>query len=45
MGLDPGIPGACPELKANAQPLSHPGVPIKEKLIVNTQKKKKEKGI
>ena len=27
-GLDPRIPGSYPELKANAQPLSHPGVPI-----------------
>ena len=27
MGLDPGIPGSLPETKADAQPLSHPGVP------------------
>ena len=27
VGLDPGTPGSCPELKADAQPLSHPGVP------------------
>ena len=26
-GLDPGSPGSCPEPKADAQPLSHPGVP------------------
>ena len=26
-GLDPRIPGSRPELKADAQPLSHPGVP------------------
>ena len=26
-GLDPGTPGSHPELKADAQPLSHPGVP------------------
>ena len=26
VGLDPRIPGSCPELKADAQPLSHPGV-------------------
>ena len=26
MGLDPGNPGSHPELKADAQPLSHPGV-------------------
>ena len=28
VGLDPGTPGSCPEPKADAQPLSHPGVPI-----------------
>ena len=27
MGLDPGTPGSCPELKADAQPLNHPGIP------------------
>ena len=27
MGLDPRTPGSRPELKANAQPLSHPGAP------------------
>ena len=27
MGLDPGTPGSCPGPKADAQPLSHPGVP------------------
>ena len=26
-GLDPGTPGSLPELKADAQPLSHPGAP------------------
>ncbi|XP_072617464.1 AP-4 complex subunit sigma-1 isoform X1 [Vulpes vulpes] len=26
-GLDPRIPGSLPELKADAQPLSHPGIP------------------
>ena len=26
VGLDPGTPGSLPELKADAQPLSHPGV-------------------
>ena len=25
--LDPRTPGSCPEPKADAQPLSHPGVP------------------
>ena len=29
MGLHPRTPGSCPELKADAQPLSHPGVPHK----------------
>ena len=24
---DPRTPGSCPELKADAQPLSHPGAP------------------
>ena len=24
--LHPGTPGSCPELKADAQPLSHPGI-------------------
>ena len=27
-GLDPGTPGSCPELKADTQLLSHPGIPI-----------------
>ena len=27
-GLDPRTPGSGPEPKADAQPLSHPGVPI-----------------
>ena len=26
VGLDPGTPGSCPKLKADAQPLGHPGV-------------------
>ena len=26
VGLDPRTPGSCPEPKADAQPLSHPGV-------------------
>ena len=29
LGLDPGTPGSHPEPKADAQPLSHPGVPIR----------------
>ena len=28
--LDPGTPGSHPELKADAQPLSHPGIPRKD---------------
>ena len=27
VGLDPMTPGSRPELKADAQPLSHPGIP------------------
>ena len=27
MGLNPGTPGSCPGLKADAQLLSHPGIP------------------
>ena len=27
VGLDPGTPGLCPEPKADAQPLSHSGIP------------------
>ena len=26
--MQDSIPGSCPELKANAQPLSHPGAPL-----------------
>ena len=29
IGLDLRTPGSSPELKADPQPLSHPGVPIK----------------
>ena len=28
MGLDPRTPGSHPELKADAQPLSHPDIPL-----------------
>ena len=28
VGLDPGTPGSRPEPKGDAQPLSHPGVPL-----------------
>ena len=27
VGLNPGTPGSCPRPKADAKPLSHPGVP------------------
>ena len=30
MGLDPGTLGSCPEPKADAQLLSHPGIPTAE---------------
>ena len=30
VGLDLGTPGSCPGLKADAQPLSHPGPPIQQ---------------
>ena len=28
VGLDPGSPGWCPEPKAGAKLLSHPGIPL-----------------
>ena len=34
VGLDPMTPGSCPELKADAQPLSHSGVPERRALIL-----------
>ena len=33
VGLDPRTPGSCPEPKADAQPLSHPGAPKMSFLI------------
>ena len=33
--LDPQTPGSCPELNADAQQLSHPGVPRYKSLISN----------
>ena len=39
VGLDPRTPGSRPELKADAQPLSHPGM----QSIINLKKKKKKK--
>ena len=34
-GLDPRTPGSCPELKADAQPLSHPGAPMDTLICLN----------
>ena len=31
--LNPGTPGSRPEPKADAQPLSHPGVPLEMSLV------------
>ena len=31
-GLNPRTPGSCPELKADGQPLGHPGAPSKRVL-------------
>ena len=33
VGLDPRIPGSCPEPKADVQPLSHPGNPYSPTLL------------
>ena len=33
VGLNPGSEGSCSELTADAQPLSHPGVPIHKYLL------------
>ena len=33
-GLDPKTPGSPPELKADTQPLSHPGTEVMEKQIL-----------
>ena len=35
VGLDPRTPRSCPEPKADAQPLSHPGVPLFPFLYTN----------
>ena len=44
-GLDPGTPGSCPEPKADAQPLSHPGAPlIGYYMSIITQFKRMEAG-
>ena len=34
VGLDPGTPGSRPELKADTQPLSHPGIPGHLKILI-----------
>ena len=34
MGLDPGSPGSHPGLKAGAKQLSHPGIPMAQRLII-----------
>ena len=39
MGFDPGTPRPIPELKADAQPLNHPGIPIYEILDQEMTKK------
>ena len=49
MGLDPGTPGSCPELKADAQLLSHSGAPIihilffKKILFIHERDRQREK--
>ena len=35
VGLDPGTPGSCSGLKADALPLSHPGVPAQVVKLLN----------
>ena len=35
-GVDPRTPGPHPELKADAQPLSHPGVPALNKYYTSS---------
>ena len=36
VGLDPGTPGSHPGSKADAKPLSHPGIPMIGNLIVHS---------
>ena len=36
MGQDSGTPGSCPEPKADAQPLSHPGIPRQSHCRMNS---------
>ena len=35
-GLDPGTPGSRPLPKAGAKPLSHPGIPATDHLLLQT---------
>ena len=34
VGLDPRTPGSHPEPKADAQPLSHPGIPCRSSILI-----------
>ena len=34
VGLDPGTPGSCSELKAGTKPLNHPGIPPSPFLVI-----------
>ena len=36
VGLDPRTPGSCPGPQADAQQLSHPGIPVISIVIANT---------
>ena len=35
VGLDPRSPGSCPGLKADAKPLSHPGIPKMLQVLIH----------
>ena len=41
VGLDPRTPGSCPEPKAGAQLLSHPGIPCYFNQLANNTTNKK----
>ena len=43
MGLDPRTPGSHPEPKADAQPLSHPGIPLKKKKDVRCRERERQR--
>ena len=34
VGLDPRTPGSHPEPKADAQPLSYPGIPCRNNILI-----------